>query len=107
MDARDPYTADIKRLNYEALVLFRETVRRDEADACFRLGLVNSTADAVGNATLEELRKIANTGVLLFAARFGETRHWEDVLEAVHEGGESDVNVIQLQAALFATKSGE
>jgi flagellar transcriptional activator FlhD len=95
---------DIKRLNYEALVLFREMVRRDKADACFRLGLDASAADALASTTLEELRRIADAGILLLAARFGKTRFWEDVIDAVREGEEGDVNVVQLQAALLAAR---
>lgn len=104
MTTDDPYTDDIKKLNYEAMILFREMVRRDKADVCLRLGLDPAAADVLAAVTLEELRQIADTGVLLFTARFGETRFWEDVLHAAREGTDDDVSTVQLHAALYAAQ---
>ena len=78
MRTSDPYGADIKKLNYEAMILFREMVRCDKPDACLRLNLEPAAADVLADTTLEELGKIADTSILLFSARFGETRFWED-----------------------------
>ena len=105
MTVDDAYIADLKKLNHEVLMVFREMVRRDKAEACLRLGLEKGAADALETVTLDDLEKIADTGVFLFKARFGETRFWEDIVHAAREGDDNALNVARLQASIYATQS--
>lgn len=63
---------EIGDLNLAYLLLVQRLVREDVATAMFRLGLSRELADLLGNLSLSQIVKLANSSLLLCRFRFDD-----------------------------------
>ncbi len=65
-------TNEIGDLNLTYLLLAQRLVKEDLASAMFRLGMSRELADLLGNLSLSQIVKLANSSLLLCRFRFDD-----------------------------------
>lgn len=68
-ELKDQRTKDIQDLNLSYLFCLREMAREDTGEAAIRFGVEQSLAKAIAEASVEDLRKMANPSLLQFKIR--------------------------------------
>ena len=69
---RDTWRADIAALNLAWLLAARQAAQSDAQEAALVFGLERALSDRLCTASLEDLRALARSGLLLFRPRFPE-----------------------------------
>jgi len=90
---------DIIDLNFSWLFKARELAKSDHIKAAVVLGLDVGTTDRISQLSLEHLRGIAHSGLMLFQPRF-HAGFWNELVDE----NENNSRAIQLQALLMASK---
>ena len=67
---------EIKEANLTYLMLAQNLIRQDRADALFRLGLSEASADLLTLLSPAQLVKVASTNVLLCRFRIDDSMVW-------------------------------
>ena len=73
---QDQLLSEIREANLNYLILAQNLIRMDRAQALFRLGVTEATADILVALSPSQMMKIANTGTLLCAVRSGDELVW-------------------------------
>jgi flagellar transcriptional activator FlhD len=81
----DQVSNEIREANLTYLVLAQNLIRRDKADALFRLGLSESSADLLAMLSPAQLMKVASGPMLLCRFRADDEMVWG--LLTNHQGG--------------------
>jgi len=67
----------IRETNLSYLLLAKQMVNEDRAEALIRLGIDEPTADLLSNLTTAQLVKVAQTDVTLCSVRFPDKQVWK------------------------------
>src|SRR5262245_63402772 len=67
---------EIREANLTYLMLAQALIRKDRAQALFRLGLSEAVADVIGRLSPAQILKIAATNVLMCRFRFDDEVVW-------------------------------
>lgn len=67
---------EIKELNLAYLILAQNLIRADRAEALYRLGLTEETADGLASLSAAQLMKIANANLVMCRFRFDDDIVW-------------------------------
>ena len=76
--------AEIREANLTYLMLAQNLIRKDRAEALFRLGLTEEAADLLGMLSTAQLLKIASTNMLLCRFRVDDDLVW-NLLTSSHK----------------------
>ena len=68
--------AEIREANLTYLMLAQNLIRKDRAEALFRLGLTEEAADLLGMLSTAQLLKIASSNMLLCRFRVDDELVW-------------------------------
>jgi flagellar transcriptional activator FlhD len=68
--------ADIREANLTYLMLAQQLIRRDRAEAVYRLGLSEESAELVGALTPAQVLKVASTNTLICRFRADDDMVW-------------------------------
>ena len=68
--------AEIREANLTYLMLAQNLIRKDRAEALFRLGLTEEAADLLGMLSTAQLLKIASSNMLLCRFRVDDDLVW-------------------------------
>ncbi len=68
--------AEIREANLTYLMLAQNLIRKDRAEALFRLGLTEEAADLLGMLSTAQLLKIASSNMLLCRFRMDDEVVW-------------------------------
>jgi hypothetical protein len=79
---RDAWRADIAGLNLAWLLAARQAAQSDTQEAALVFGLDRELRDRLCTASLDDLRRLARSGLLLFRPRFPEPLRQECAGEA-------------------------
>jgi flagellar transcriptional activator FlhD len=69
-------TADIREANLTYLMLAQSLIRKDKAEALFRLGISEESADLIAILSPSQLSKIATSNMLLCRFRMDDDVVW-------------------------------
>jgi flagellar transcriptional activator FlhD len=72
----DQILAEIREANLTYLMLAQNLIRKDRAEALFRLGLTEEAADLLGMLSTAQLLKIASSNMLLCRFRVDDDLVW-------------------------------
>ena len=72
----DQLTADIREANLTYLMLAQNVIRRDKAEALFRLGISEESADMIATLSPAQTFKIASSPMLLCRFRVDDEMVW-------------------------------
>ena len=90
---------DIYELNLSWLFKARELAKRDRTKAAIVLGFDKGVAEGISRMSLEDLREIARSGIMLFQPRF-HPKFWKEVIEGDHRASLA----VRFQALLMAAR---
>jgi flagellar transcriptional activator FlhD len=68
---------EIREINLSYLMLAQNLIRQDRAEALFRLGLTEESADLIAALSSAQLLKIASSNMLLCRMRIDDSTIWE------------------------------
>jgi flagellar transcriptional activator FlhD len=72
----DQVSAEIREANLTYLMLAQNLIRRDKADAQFRLGMSEESADLLASLSASQVAKIASSSMLLCRFRMDDDVVW-------------------------------
>ena len=72
----DQILDEIRELNLSYLILAQNLIRADRAEALYRLGLTEETADGLVSLSAAQLLRIANANLLMCRFRFDDEIVW-------------------------------
>lgn len=72
----DQLTAEIREANLTYLMLAQNVIRKDKAEALFRLGISEESADMIGALSPAQIFKIASSPMLLCRFRVDDDMVW-------------------------------
>lgn len=72
----DQLTADIREANLTYLMLAQNVIRQDKAEALFRLGISEESADMISTLSPAQIFKIASSPMLLCRFRVDDDMVW-------------------------------
>lgn len=72
----DQFDAEIRETNLTYLMLAQNLIRKDKAEALFRLGISEESANLLITMTPTQISKIANTSMLLCRFRMDDEVVW-------------------------------
>jgi flagellar transcriptional activator FlhD len=72
----DQLTADIREANLTYLMLAQSVIRKDKAEALFRLGVSEESADMIASLSPAQIFKIASSPMLLCRFRVDDDMVW-------------------------------
>lgn len=72
----DQLTTEIREANLTYLMLAQNVIRQDKAEALFRLGISEDSADMIATLSPAQLLKIASSPVLLCRFRVDDEMVW-------------------------------
>ena len=91
--------AEIREANLTYLMLAQNLIRKDRAEALFRLGLTEEAADLLGMLSTAQLLKIASSNMLLCRFRVDDDLVWN--LLTSHGKGAANESVSRLHASIL------
>lgn len=68
---------EIREINLSYLMLAQALIRKDRAEALFRLGLTETSADLIGALSSAQLLRIASSSMLLCKMRVDDDMVWD------------------------------
>ncbi len=72
----DQLTAEIREANLTYLMLAQNVIRKDKAEALFRLGISEESADMISTLSPAQIFKIASSPMLLCRFRVDDDMVW-------------------------------
>ncbi len=72
----DQLTAEIREANLTYLMLAQNVIRKDKAEALFRLGISEESADMIATLSPAQIFKIASSPMLLCRFRVDDDMVW-------------------------------
>ena len=98
--------AEIREANLTYLMLAQNMIRKDRAEAIFRLGVSEEAADLLGMLSTAQLLKIASTNMLLCRFRVDDDLVWNLLtshnVKKVDNATTTQLNASILMAGKFA-----
>lgn len=94
----DPIAIDIRAANLSYLMLAQNLIRADRAQALFRLGIPEATADLLDMLTPAQIMRIADHGQLLCGLRVDDELVWSLL---THHGKSGNDSVTHLHASIL------
>ena len=91
--------AEIREANLTYLMLAQNLIRKDRAEALFRLGLTEEAADLLGMLSTAQLLKIASSNMLLCRFRVDDDLVWN--LLTSHGKASANDDVSRLHASIL------
>lgn len=76
MNDNDQLIAEIREANLSYLMLSQNMIRRDRAQALFRLGLTEEVASVIDRMSPQQLVRVASAPTLLCRFRFDDDMVW-------------------------------
>lgn len=73
---QDTLLNEIREANFTYLVLAQNMIRKDKAEALFRLGITDEAADMIGALSTAQILKIASGNMLLCRFRMDDDVVW-------------------------------
>jgi len=94
---------EIREANLTYLMLAQALIRKDRAQALFRLGLSEAVADVIGRLTSAQILKIAATNILMCRFRFDDEVVWNLLTASGRErnGGAANDSASAMHAAIL------
>jgi flagellar transcriptional activator FlhD len=89
---------EIREANLSYLVLAQHLIRRDKAEALYRLGIGEEVADILESLSTGQLLKIAATNQLMCRFRFDDEAIWSLLRSHAQERGVRGVHAAILMA---------
>ena len=77
--------AEVREANLSYLMLARQMIVADKAEATFRLGIDNELADMISSLSSAQLLKIASSNMLMCRFRFDDSVVWNLLLSHTKE----------------------
>jgi len=102
----DQLLDDIREANTTYLILAQTLIRRDKAEALYRLGITEQVADLIVNLSAGQICKIAASNMLLCHFRFDEEIVWNLLTSHSKDRARSAVGGVHA-AILMAGKMAE
>lgn len=93
-------TNEIRELNLSFLMLAQAMIRKDKAQALFRLGMSESAAELLGQMSVQQLVRVASRNMMLCSMRFGDDVVWSLLTER-HAAQDADANADRLHASVL------
>lgn len=90
--------AEIREANLSYLVLAQHLIRRDRAEALYRLGISEEVADILEQLSTAQILKIAASNMLMCRFRFDDQVVWKLLLNHSSERGTGGVHAAILMA---------
>ena len=81
---------EIREANLTYLMLAQALIRKDRAQALFRLGLSESVTDLIGRLSPAQILKIAATNILMCRFRFDDEVVWNLLTDQGRERSKPD-----------------
>lgn len=101
----DQIASEIRDLNLSFLMLAQAMIRKDKAQALFRLGMSESAAELLQQMSTQQLLRVASRNLMLCTMRFGDDMVWGLLTES-HAPRDADANADRLHASvLMASRS--
>lgn len=92
---------EIRDANLTYLMLAQALIRKDRAQALFRLGLSEEVADMVGSLSPAQILKIASSNMVMCQFRFDDQVVWNLLTSHGKDGKRSDNAVSGVHAAIL------
>ena len=92
---------EIRDANLTYLMLAQALIRKDRAQALFRLGLSEEVADMVASLTAGQILKIAATNMVMCTFRFDDQVVWNLLTSHGAKGAQADRGVSGVHAAIL------
>ncbi len=100
MQADEQILDDIRETNLSYLMLAQRLIRQDKANALFRLGVSEETADVLVGLSPAQLMKVASVNTLLCRFRMDDTLTW-NLLTQKNLGKSSNGQTARLHANIL------
>ena len=95
---------EIREANLSYLVLAQHLIRKDRAEALYRLGISEEVAEILDNLTTAQIVKIAASNMLMCRFRFDDQVVWTLLTNHARERGTGVVHAaILMSSAVAAT----
>ncbi len=91
---------EIRDLNLSYLMLAQAMIRKDKAQALFRLGISEPVAEVVGQMSAQQLVRVASRNLMLCSMRFGDELIW-GLLTERHVPDGAEFNADRLHASVL------
>lgn len=95
----DQLLEEIREANLSYLVLAQHLIRRDKAEALFRLGISEEVADILERLSTAQILKIAGTNMLMCRFRFDDQLVWNLLTSHSRDRGVAGAHAAILMAA--------
>jgi flagellar transcriptional activator FlhD len=93
-------TSEIRDLNLSFLMLAQAMIRKDKAQALYRLGMSDTAAELLLNMSTQQLLRVASRNLMLCTMRFGDDVVWGLLTES-HAPRGADANAERLHASVL------
>lgn len=96
----DQLMTEIRDLNLSFLMLAQAMIRKDKAQALFRLGMSESAAELLQQMSAQQLVRVASRNLMLCTMRFGDDMVWNLLTES-HAPATAEANASRLHASVL------
>ncbi len=96
----DQLMTEIRDLNLSFLMLAQAMIRKDKAQALFRLGMSESAAELLQQMSAQQLVRVASRNLMLCSMRFGDDVVWNLLTES-HAPANVEANASRLHASVL------
>jgi len=93
---------EIRETNLSYLVLAQHLIRKDRAEALYRLGISAEVADILDELSTAQILKIAATNMLMCRFRFDDQVVWKLLTHHARERGTGNVHAAILMSGAVA-----
>lgn len=93
---------EIRDLNLSFLMLAQAMIRKDKAQALYRLGMTEAASELLLAMSTQQLLRVASRNLMLCTMRFGDDMVW-DLLTESHapRGADASANAERLHASVL------
>jgi flagellar transcriptional activator FlhD len=96
----DQIASEIRDLNLSFLMLAQAMIRKDKAQALFRLGMSEPAAELLQQMSTQQLLRVASRNLMLCTMRFGDDVVW-GLLSESHAPRSAEANAERLHASVL------
>lgn len=89
-------TAEIRNLNLTYLMLAKQALTQDSADAIYHFGIDKQTAELISTLSIDQLIKLASSGMTLARFRFDSS-----ILNTLTKSNNNGSELAQVHAAIL------
>lgn len=102
----DQLMTEIRDLNLSFLMLAQAMIRKDKAQALFRLGMSESAAELLQQMSAQQLVRVASRNMMLCSMRFGDDVVWNLLTESHAPARSEAANASRLHASVLMAGRG-